>query len=210
MILQRSALRPNKALEQLTQIKAVLAQAGTRSSDYDLNPDVIPVEHGIKSPAAVLIALIQRNGALHVILTKRAKHLRHHPGQIAFPGGKVEAGDSSAEGASLREAYEEIGLPPETVEVFGTLPEHLTVTGFTVQPILGFVHKPFTPVLDEGEVEEIIYAPLAHLIDPARYSIEGRQFRGAYRKYYTVPYGPHYIWGATARMTLGLAERISG
>ncbi|WP_298803419.1 CoA pyrophosphatase [uncultured Lentibacter sp.] len=197
-------------MDEIAHIKNALAQAGTSSSDYDLNPDVIPVEHGLKSPAAVLIALIQRNGALHVILTKRAQHLRHHPGQIAFPGGKIEASDSSAQSASLREAYEEIGLPPENVEVFGGLPEHLTVTGFTVQPILGFVHRPFTPVLDEGEVEEIIYAPLSHLIDPAKYSIQGRRFRGAFRKYYTVPYGPHYIWGATARMTLGLAERISG
>lgn len=197
-------------MEQISQIKAALAKAGNASSDYDLNPDVIPVEHGIKSPAAVLIALMERDGALSVILTKRAQHLRHHPGQIAFPGGKVEVSDSSPEAASLREAHEEIGLPPESVEVFGKLPEHLTVTGFTVQPILGFVHEPFAPVLDEGEVEEIIFAPLSHLIDPAKYSVQGRQFRGAYRKYYTVPYGPHYIWGATARMTLGLAERISG
>ena len=197
-------------MEQITQIKAALTKAGRVSSDYDLNPDVIPVEQGIKSPAAVLIALMERDGLLSVILTKRAQHLRHHPGQIAFPGGKVESDDASAEAASLREAYEEIGLPPENVEIFGGLPEHLTVTGFTVQPILGFVHRPFTPVLDEGEVEEIIYAPLSHLIDPTKYSVQRWQFRGVYRKYYTVPYGPHYIWGATARMTLGLAERISG
>jgi 8-oxo-dGTP pyrophosphatase MutT (NUDIX family) len=197
-------------LEQIAQIKAALAKAGAVSSDYDLNPDVIPVEHGIKSPAAVLIALIEREGALNVILTKRAQHLRHHPGQIAFPGGKVEVNDASVEAASLREAYEEVGLPSETVDVFGALPEHLTVTGFTVQPILGFVRNPFEPVLDAGEVEEIIFVPLSHLIEPANYSVQGRQFRGAFRKYYTIPYGPHYIWGATARMTLGLAERISG
>lgn len=186
-----------------------MAKAGATSSDYDLNPDVIPVEHGIKSPAAVLIALIEREGRLHIILTKRAQHLRHHPGQIAFPGGKVEASDTSVAAASLREAREEIGLAPGSVEIFGALPEHLTVTGFSVQPILGFVHGPFVPLLDEGEVEEIIFAPLEHFTDPTRYAVQERLLQGAVRKYYTIPYGPHYIWGATARMTLGLAERIS-
>lgn len=202
-------LRRSKPLEQISQIRAALAKAGAASSDYDLNPDVIPVEHGIKSPAAVLIALIEREGALHVILTKRAQHLRHHPGQIAFPGGKVESSDASVEVASLREAQEEIGLAPESVEVFGALPEHVTVTGFAVKPILGVVRGPFEPLLDKGEVEEIIFAPLAHLLDPAKYTVQERLFLGAVRKYYTIPYGPHYIWGATARMTLGLAERIS-
>ena len=161
LILPLSASRRNSVLDQVKQIRAALAKAGAPSSDYDLNPDVIPVEHGIKSPAAVLIALIEKEGALCVILTKRAQHLRHHPGQIAFPGGKVEDSDASIEATSLREAHEEIGLPPENVELFGGLPEHLTVTGFAVQPVLGYVHSSFKPVLDPGEVEEIIFVPLA-------------------------------------------------
>ena len=192
----------------LDQIRAALSKDMSGSSDYDLNPDVIPVEQGIKSAAAVLVALKMHKGELHVILTKRAQHLRHHPGQIAFPGGKIEPSDGSPEAASLREAQEEIGLPPDNVEIFGRMAEHLTVTHFTVTPILAFVHSDFEPRLDPGEVEEMLLVPLEHLLDTSRYMVEGRMFRGSIRKYYTVPFGPHYIWGATARMALRLAERM--
>lgn len=191
-------------------IRAALAQDGRGSSDFDLNPDVIPVEQGIKSAAAVLCAIVERDWVPHVILTKRAQHLRHHPGQIAFPGGKVEASDSSLEAAALREAEEEIGLPAAAVEILGQLPAHLTVTGFEVQPVVARVTAPFDVKIDPGEVEEVIYVPLAHLLDTARYSVEGRVFGGKRRNYYTNPFGPYYIWGATARMTLALAERLDG
>ncbi len=193
----------------IEEVRAALAQDGSASSDYDLNPDVIPVEHGIKSPAAVLFPLIEQAGRLEVILTKRAQHLRHHPGQIAFPGGKVEESDASPEAAALREAEEEIGLSPDNVEVLGALDAHVTVTHFTVMPFVALVRKAFEPRLDRNEVEELIFVPLEHLADPDRYLVEGRMFRGSFRKYYTVPHGPHYIWGATARMTLGLAERMA-
>jgi len=194
---------------RLSQIAQALQHPGPVSSDYDLNPDVIPVEHGVKSEAAVLFAMMEGAGGPKVILTKRAQHLRHHPGQIAFPGGKIEGSDSSPETAALREAEEEIGLPPANVEILGQLPEHRTVTGFAVRPVLGYVREPFEPRLDANEVEELIHVPLDHLLDPERYAVQGRLFRGAIRYYYTIPFGPHYVWGATARMTLALAERVS-
>lgn len=172
------------------------------SSDFDLNPPVaLPPGRSLR-PASVLVAL----WGDRVILTKRASHLKHHPGQIAFPGGKQEAGET-AEAAALREAQEEIGLPPANVALLGQLAPHETVTGFQVTPILGQLRADFTPTRDAEEVEEVFTVPLSHVLDPARYVIEGRYWRGQFRRYYAVPWGPYYIWGATARMLRGLAER---
>ena len=174
------------------------------SSDFDLNPPVALAPGRSLRPASV-------RGALwgdRVILTKRASHLKHHPGQIAFPGGKQEAGET-AESAALREAQEEIGLPPANVTLLGQLAPHETVTGFTVTPILGQLTADFTPTRDPEEVEEVFTVPLTHVLDPARYVIEGRYWRGQFRRYYAVPWGPYYIWGATARMLRGLAERAA-
>lgn len=174
------------------------------SSDFDLNPPVaLPPGRSLR-PASVLVAL----WGDRVILTKRASHLKHHPGQIAFPGGKQEAGET-AEAAALREAQEEIGLAPGNVSLLGHLSPHETVTGFTVTPILGLVRDDFAPKRDPDEVEEVFTVPLAHVLDPARYVIEGRHWRGQFRRYYAVPWGPYYIWGATARMLRGLAERAA-
>ena len=155
--------------------------------------------------AAVLVAVTE---AGRLILTKRASHLAHHPGQIAFPGGKVDAGDASPEAAALREAQEEIGLPPAAVQVLGRLPCHETVTGFQITPVLGVVRQAFVPQPEAGEVEEVFTVPLGHVLDPARYSVERRRWRGEWRRYYAVPYGPYYTWGATARILRGLADRV--
>jgi 8-oxo-dGTP pyrophosphatase MutT (NUDIX family) len=185
--------------------RAVLRDAGA-SSDFDLNPGVRPAEGRVLRPAAVLVAVALWGAHARVVLTKRSSRLQHHPGQIAFAGGKVDAGEG-AEGAALREAWEEIGLPGEQVEVVGCLPAHETVTGFVVTPVLGFIHKAFDPVPERGEVDEVFTVPLAHVMDPARYTVERRNWMGGPRRYYAVPYGPYYIWGATARILRGLAER---
>ena len=195
-------------VRQLEQLKAALTHEAEPSSDFDLNFKT-PSKFDAPKPAAVLMAFQEVRGELCVILTKRANGLRHHPGQIALPGGKIEPSDESAAAASLREAHEEIGLLPSNVEVIGQLPLHTTVTGFSVQPILGLVRTPFMPELDEGEVQEVLYAPFSHVLDSSKYTVEGRIYAGQFRKYYTIPYGPHYIWGATARMTFGLARRIA-
>ena len=182
---------------------AALQHPFAASSDLDLNPPVAPLPGHRLRPASVLVALWGPD----VILTKRASHLKHHPGQIAFPGGKQEA-DETPEAAALREAQEEIGLSPQNVTLLGCLAPHETITGFRVTPVLGQVRADFDPHPDPAEVEEVFCVPLAHLLDLRHYAVEGRHWRGKFRRYYAVPWGPYYIWGATARILYGLAERV--
>jgi 8-oxo-dGTP pyrophosphatase MutT (NUDIX family) len=190
------------------RLMAALDRPARPSSDYDLNPTVDPGP-GVLRPAGVLVAVdMTRDGHPRVVLTKRASALRHHPGQVAFPGGKVDPGDDGPVGAALRETREEIGMPRDVVEVLGTLPPHRTVTGFEVTPVLALITRPFAPVPEPGEVDEVFSVPLTHLIDPGAYVIEGRIWRGQRRRYYAVPWGPYYVWGATARILRGLADRM--
>jgi 8-oxo-dGTP pyrophosphatase MutT (NUDIX family) len=154
----------------------------------------------------VLVPLVMTRVGARLLLTQRSSVLKQHPGQIAFPGGKQDEGDSDVTAAALREAHEEIGLDPTNVEVLGHLPRHETVTGYLVTPVIGRVLAPFSPVPEAGEVAEVFDVPLEHVLSPAQYRIEARYWRGTMRRYYTVPYGPYYIWGATARMLRALAE----
>ncbi|WP_349252165.1 CoA pyrophosphatase [Actibacterium sp. MT2.3-13A] len=195
--------------DPIALLRRALSETGGASSDYDLNPGTMLPEGRVLTPAAVLVAVqsTPQGGAL--ILTKRSSRLKHHPGQIAFPGGKQDAGDDGPIGAALREAREEIGLPEAHVEILGTLPAHETVTGFTVTPVLAHVTAPFTPVPEAGEVDEVFTVPFEHVTDPAQFIVQWRYWRRQRRYYYTVPYGPYYIWGATARILRGLAGRIA-
>jgi len=196
-------------MPDLARLIAAIARPTGASSDFDLNPGVsLPAGRNLR-PAAVLVGVTYRDGKAEVILTKRASHLKHHPGQIAFPGGKQEDRDAGPEAAALREAEEEIGLNPGSVCVLGRLPPHETVTGFLVTPILARINPGFHPSPDPGEVEEVFATPLAHLLDARNYAVESRMWRGQLRRYYTVPWGPYYIWGATARILRGLADRVS-
>lgn len=194
--------------DEIARLTAALERSGGASSDFDLNPGLVP-QGRVLRPAAVLVGVLQGRSGAEVILTKRASHLKHHPGQIAFPGGKQEKTDLTLEATALREAQEEIGLAPRLVRPLGRLPAHETVTGFLMTPILAEVAQ-FLPSRDPGEVEEVFTVPLSHLLDRGRYSIQRRLWRDQWRSYYAVPWGPYYIWGATARILRGLAERVAG
>jgi len=190
------------------RLAAAVAAPGRPSSDYDLNPDVALPPGRRLIPAAVLVGVVDGPGVPQVVLTKRSPRLRHHPGQIAFPGGKVDPGDAGPVAAALREASEEAGLAPELADVVGTLPAHETVTGFIVTPVLARIDPSFRPVPEAGEVAEVFAVPLAHVLDSGRYRVESRLWRGQRRRYFVVPYGPYYIWGATARILRALADRM--
>lgn len=193
-------------MPDLALLRRALLQPAGESSDFDLNPGFqMPPDRKLRA-AAVLVAVAPGKGML---LTKRASHLKHHPGQIAFPGGKLDPTDASLEDCALREAREEVGLPPDAVEILGRLPTHETVTGFVITPILAVLTRGFDAVPEPGEVNEVFTVPLPHLIDPARYAIEQRRWQGQTRRYYAVPFGPYYIWGATARILRGLADRVA-
>ena len=200
-------------MDDIATLRQRLRQAVERSapatSDYDLTPSVVLPEGRKLRPAGVLIAISPSDSGSNVLLTKRSSALKHHPGQIAFPGGKVDPNDDGPVGAALREAEEEIGLPRDAVDIVGTLPFHETVTSFKATPVIGIVTRSVEFIAEPGEVDEVFQVPLPHLMARENFSIQSRLWRGQSRSYFTVPWGPYYIWGATARMLRALADRMA-
>lgn len=187
------------------RLERAITAEGQPSSDYDLNADQDPPPRELRD-AAVLVPIVERERP-GLILTKRSSALKHHPGQIAFPGGKVDAGDHDVVAAALREAHEEIALAG--AEVIGTLAPHVTVTGYNVTPVLALVPPDYRATPDPREVAEVFELPFDHVLTPANYLVESRRWRGRRRYYFTVPWGPYYVWGATARMLRALADRMA-
>ena len=157
-----------------------------------------------------MIPVIERDSGLTVLFTRRTEHLQAHAGQISFPGGGAEPADASPIATALRETQEEIGLQAHQVEILGRLDEHPTVTGYRVTPVVGLVAQPFELRLDDFEVAEVFEVPLAFLLDPINYRRDSMIRDGRLREFHAVPYGPHYIWGATAAMLLQLHAYLSG
>jgi len=195
--------------DAVARIRRALESGAEPTSDFDLNPDVQLPKNRKLRPAAVLLALLETAHGVQIFLTKRAPSLKHHPGQIAFPGGKIENTDDGLVQAALREAEEEIGLRRENVEVLGVLAEHETVTGFGVTPVVACVLRPFNPVPEPGEVAEVFTVPLDHVVNLGNFCVQSRNWQGKPRYYQTVPCGPYYIWGATARVLHALAQRLA-
>jgi 8-oxo-dGTP pyrophosphatase MutT (NUDIX family) len=169
-----------------------------------------PEPRGAATPAAVLVPLVLREAGLTVLLTRRSPHLQDHPGQISFPGGRLEPHDGSLLETALREAHEEVGLLASSLEVLGELPDHFTGTGFCVRPVVAMVSPPFSLVLDAREVDEAFEVPLQFLMDPRNHEAHSRQVGEVVRHYVAMPYGDYFIWGATAAMLLSLRERLIG
>ena len=160
--------------------------------------------------AAVLIPIVDRGNEATVILTQRTQHLPSHAGQVAFPGGKVDDHDISAQGAALREADEEIGLKADFVEIFGQMRPYISSTGYRIFPVLSTVRQGFEVAANPGEVAEIFEVPLRFLMDPGNHQRKSAQWRGKQRSYFAMPYGEHYIWGVTAGILHNLYETVYG
>ena len=177
------------------------------SDDREPSPGSFPPAPLVR--AAVLVPLVDRPDGLTVMLTQRTAHLAHHPGQISFPGGRLEAADISPEDGALRETFEEIGLEPRHVEILGRLDTYVTRTGFEVTPVVGVVTPPFTLTLDTFEVADVFEAPLAFVLDPASRQVGMNRINGIARRFHAIPYGNRYIWGATAGMLINLADILA-
>jgi 8-oxo-dGTP pyrophosphatase MutT (NUDIX family) len=178
--------------------------------DHDLNAHH-PREHffdGPPRPAAVLLPIMAHAAGTTVLLTRRCDDLPSHGGQVAFPGGKIEPQDPSPLAAALREAEEEVGLAPANVDIVGYLDLYRTGSGFAIVPAVALVDPAAALRPDPSEVAAIFEVPLAFLMEAANHQRHSRMWRGMMRTYYAMPYGEHYIWGATAGILRNLYDRV--
>jgi 8-oxo-dGTP pyrophosphatase MutT (NUDIX family) len=171
-------------------------------SDFSLNGIVSMPE--VWRPASVLVPLVRRDIGLTVLLTQRTEDMPSHAGQIAFPGGRRQAEDVDAIATALRETEEEVGLTRDFIDVIGPVDQYRTGTGYEITPVVGMVTPGFTPRADPREVADVFEVPLAHFLDERNHRIDSRVWQGRERRYYAMPYGERYIWGATAGMLKNL------
>ncbi len=178
-------------------------------SDFDLNPSAFVEWSGPAParPAAVLVPVVARE-TLTVLLTERTSHLASHAGQIAFPGGKPDPADTGPAETALREAEEEIGLSRHLIEPIGYLDVYRTGTGFAVTPVVGIVQPDFHLKLNHDEVAAAFEVPLSFLMNPANHRIDALTLAGRDRRFYAMPYGERYIWGATAGILRNMHDRL--
>lgn len=190
---------------------ALLAGAATGlrnalGGDWEMSGDTPAA--GALMPAAVLIA-ISDEAEPQLLLTRRPTTMARHPGQIAFPGGRVDAGDASAVAAALREAEEEVALQRDQVEVLGTLDHYETGTGFSILPVVGVIPPGLVLIPHEREVAEVFHVPFAHVMDPANHELRTGEWQGRERKFYVIRHGEREIWGATAGILVNLSRRLA-
>ena len=184
-------------------------EATSPTSDYDLNPDMPRPTKALRE-AAVLVALVERPSELTVILTRRADTLSNHSGQVAFPGGRIDPGETVVQ-AALREAHEEVGLDPRFVRPVGLGDPHETGTGYRITPVIGFVSAGFELTASEAEVAEVFEPPFAWLMDLANFQENERAMpNGVKRRFYSAPWQGRFIWGATAGILRRLQDRLFG
>lgn len=176
--------------------------------DHALNPGAPSlIRPGLLTPAAVLVPVIRHRAGPSVLLTRRTDTLAKHSGQVAFPGGRLDDTDADLAQCALRETEEEVGLARDRVGVIGALSPYITVTGYVVTPVVGIVEPGFDLVPNPAEVADVFEVPLAFLLDDRNHKRHGGSFNGARREWWAIPYGAHYIWGATAGMLRDLLRR---
>lgn len=196
----------------IERLRAALSPNASRAVDAGDDGVVDGAEgvHGARlTPASVLFPIVLRPHAPSVLLTQRNETLRDHPGQISFPGGRVEPEDQSPVHTALRETKEEIGLSSEHIEVIGFLPDYCTITGYRVTPVVALVTPPFELSPDAHEVAQVFEVPFDFLMDPANHQEHVIQRNGRPRKFFAVPYQDYFIWGATAGIILSLHRALA-
>ena len=217
------ALVQNKEIEAFTtadlrcRARGVLAPLESRvnagsdapagRNDFELNPELealADAEH--KRPAAVLIPVIEGAKQASILFTQRTDELPTHAGQISFPGGKMDIGDTNVVETALREAREEIGLEAEYIDTIGFLDDYITSTGYRISPLVAVIRQGYSITPDHREVAEVFDVPLSFLMNVQNHEMHSREWRGAQRKFYAMPYGNRFIWGATAGMLRNLYE----
>jgi len=177
--------------------------------DFELDPELAKLDRSNeKRLAAVLIPVIERDNQASVLFTQRTDNLPTHAGQISFPGGKMDSSDANAVDTALREAREEISLDPDYVDPIGFLQDYVTSTGYRISPLVAVIRNGYSIVPDQNEVAEVFDVPLGFLMDAKNHEIHSREWRGANRQFYAMPYGDRFIWGATAGMLRNLYEWI--
>ncbi len=183
-------------------------ESGLPRGDHEINPEIYDPDQRLRQ-AAVLVPIVLNPEDPSLLLTRRTAHLKHHSGQISFPGGGVEPQDHAPEETALREAEEEVGLDRGLIRLIGRLDTYVTRTGFDVTPVIALLEPPLALSLQESEVESAFEVPLAFFLDPASRKIDSRLYAGATRYFYAFPYNNYYIWGATAGMINNLVEVLS-
>lgn len=199
-------------VERLRDTRPALDASGAFPGGLTPEADQAIREHFTTAPiaAAVLVPIIDRADGLSILLTQRASHLRNHPGQISFPGGRIEPQDSGPVAAALRETEEEIGLARERVCILGYLDPYLVLTGYWITPVVGLVQPQLDLRLDHSEVAATFELPLSHLLDPANHRSRERVLGNVTLHVHDIPFEEHNIWGATAGILMSLYRLVQG